>query len=122
KGETRGPLAGDQIERRLDQRLAQIAVVIAAALPGALMSRPPHVNDYNIDRGARCGRQFRVSRGAGESPAVSPYVLGAAFAPRERDQLTPSSQTNPASPGGMVTLPESAVTTNGPNCCHSKLP
>src|ERR1051325_3652976 len=48
KGKAGRALTGDQVKRRLDQRLAQIAVVIAAALPRSLF-RPPHVNDYNID-------------------------------------------------------------------------
>ena len=55
ESEPGGALARDQIERRLDQRLPQIAVVIAAALARS-GSRPPHVKDYNITRGRQIGR------------------------------------------------------------------
>src|SRR5437879_4844152 len=63
KRKTGRPLASAQIEGRLDQRLAQIAVMIAAALPRSV-SRPPHVNDYNIVASAnRTGDLAIVKRG-----------------------------------------------------------
>src|SRR5260370_17230287 len=54
KGEAGRSLLGDQIERGADQRLAQIAVVIAAP-PVAIVAlpRPAHVRDFYIKRPAR---------------------------------------------------------------------
>ena len=50
EGETRRPLLADQIERGADQRLLQIAVVIAARRPVTLFS-PAHVKSIYITAG-----------------------------------------------------------------------
>src|SRR6185437_2734782 len=47
-GEAGGPLLGNQMERRIEQRLAQIAVMVTAPLIVAAWSRPAHVNVFYI--------------------------------------------------------------------------
>src|SRR5437764_11968612 len=80
KGKAGRALARDQIERRFDQRLAQIAVVIAAALSRSLF-RPPHVNDDNIRAGGRYGRtsslQPRRAMKSSVALALSPACVAA---------------------------------------------
>ena len=48
KGETRRSLAGDQVQRRADQRFLEIAVVIAAR--PVIVPRPAHVNGLYMSR------------------------------------------------------------------------
>src|SRR5205807_2981891 len=74
KGKAGRPLARDQIERRLDQRLAQIAVVIAAALPRSLF-RPPHVNDYNIATVVAGSTRIPGASGAGGGRSKSQLAV-----------------------------------------------
>ena len=45
-----GPFSRDQIQRGLDQRLAQVAVMVAAPPGAAVLSRPAHVNGFYITR------------------------------------------------------------------------
>jgi hypothetical protein len=62
EGETGGALFGDQAKRRLQQRLFQIAVVIAA-LATALVLAPAHVKGFYMSRPQRSlGLSVRISR------------------------------------------------------------
>src|SRR5438477_6632193 len=50
EGEPRRPFLGNQVERGADQRLAQIAVVIAATPGGLIVSRPAHARYSTTSR------------------------------------------------------------------------
>ena len=64
-GESCRPLVGDQLERAADQRLAQVAVVIAAS---ALVSRPSHVTrSYMNRRRDEIGDRKAVPIGRGQT-------------------------------------------------------
>src|SRR6202020_2479924 len=61
EGKTRGPLLRDQAECCLQQRLFQIAVVIAA-LGAARFLAPAHVKDFYMSRGKRSLARLPVAR------------------------------------------------------------
>src|SRR5215470_15429750 len=60
KGEARGALLGNQLERGADQRLLEIAVVVAARAPSpTVVLRPAHVKSIYIVRGeSSIGRRY----------------------------------------------------------------
>src|SRR5690349_16972538 len=75
KGESGRALFGDQSERRLQQRLFQIAVMIAA-LGAALFLAPAHVNAFYMSRaqsGSPDGPVARMERS--EIRELSPVSL-----------------------------------------------
>ena len=75
------PFSRDQAERRLQQRLFQIAVMIAA-LGAALFLAPAHVKDFYMSRAqrslARHGQRVISSRLNGSRPVNHPGSAGPA--------------------------------------------
>ncbi len=69
EGEAQRPLRRDQLERRRDQRFAEIAVVIVPA-PRAAPVSPAHVRSSYINRGCGAASMFRagIFRDAPGSP------------------------------------------------------
>src|SRR5262249_45252618 len=86
EGKPRRPLLGDQVERGADQRLAQIAVVIAATTGRLIVSRPAH------------GRYSTTSRR---------YANGGGMA--EDRKLTLFHSPNTRSSGTLILLEELGV-------------
>ena len=63
-GEAGGAFLGDQRQRRLDQRLAQVAVMVAAAFEAALAG-PAHVYEFYICRRGDPAASRILAQGAG---------------------------------------------------------
>src|ERR1700687_2082414 len=61
---------GDQVERRPDQRLAQVAVMIAAPARRRPVSRPDHVRISYMNRGAGGRRLAPIGQYSAPSPLV----------------------------------------------------